>query len=216
MEQVPYTQRMGRGEMISQNTKERIVAALEFLLIHKGPSISMRAIANAAGVNIAAINYYFGSKDQLFEWVFKRRFALLNEVCSKELQKIYDTDVGESLNLPVSRILRTYLGPFFGGSDDMVLIGKAMMTTDRDLQAASADVMKPSREMLLEMLCEVLPDLPEEVLRLRFLLSMGALGYTLVLAAKGGVQLDELQCVTQDCLVDVLVSFLSSAFIGPL
>lgn len=216
MEQAPGTQRMRHGRVTCQNTKERILAASEFLLVHKGYGISIRAIAHTAGVNIAAINYYFGSKDQLIEQVFKRRFAVLDEACSRELQEMCDAGADGATKFSVSRILRTYLDPFFGNSDDMVLTSRAVMAPDRGgLQAALADTMKSSREMLLQMLCKALPDLPERVVRLRFLFSIGALGYTMVLAAGGGVPLDKLECSNRDWLIDMLVHFLCSAFEAP-
>ncbi|WP_232061958.1 TetR/AcrR family transcriptional regulator [Variovorax sp. PBS-H4] len=42
-------------------------------------SLSIRAISDAAQVNIAAITYHFGGKAQLFEEMFKRRVVPLNE-----------------------------------------------------------------------------------------------------------------------------------------
>ena len=52
----------------------------ERLCAHGGfEALSVRAISEAAQVNIAAITYHFGGKNQLFEEMFKRRVVLLNE-----------------------------------------------------------------------------------------------------------------------------------------
>ena len=40
-------------------------------------AVTLRSIA-AAGVNVAAVNYYFGSKERLFEEMFLRRIVPLN------------------------------------------------------------------------------------------------------------------------------------------
>lgn len=207
--------------MIHRNTKERILIASEYLLARRGPAVSTRAIANAAGVNVAAVNYHFGTKDYLIELVFRRRFAELDTVCCNELRSMYDAEAGRHAGFPVSRILRTYLQPFFADShndpldgEHMALLARAIMDPDRGIRSALAEAMKPSREMLLQMLREALPDLPEEVAGFRFFLARGALGYTLAMAA-GGMRPDGLEFANRDRLVDALVCFLSSAFEAP-
>jgi AcrR family transcriptional regulator len=52
----------------------------EELFAREGPSaVTLRSIAAAADVNVAAVNYYFGSKEKLFEQMFLRRVVPLNE-----------------------------------------------------------------------------------------------------------------------------------------
>lgn len=198
-----------------RNTKERILIATEYLLARNGLSISMRSIACTARVNIASINYYFETKEHLIKLVIKRRFALVNEACIRELQRIRDTRTDGTRGFSVSRILRTYVAPFFGSAKDMVFMGRAMMDPDRSLHAASVDAMKPSREMLLGMLCEALPELPEKVVRLKFSLSIGTLSCALLLAGTGGASPDRPQYSNRDCRIDALASFLGSAFQAP-
>ena len=60
--------------MSQPDTKERILDAAEQLFGEHGPSdTSLRAITAAAGVNLAAVNYHFGSKEKLIEAVLSRR-----------------------------------------------------------------------------------------------------------------------------------------------
>ena len=65
-----------------KDTSQRILDAAECLFVEHGfAGTSMRQITSAAAVNISAVNYYFGSKDGLFQAVFERRaepFALLS------------------------------------------------------------------------------------------------------------------------------------------
>ena len=57
-----------------QDTKSRILDAAEELFISGGfDSLSMRQITSAAGVNLAAVNYHFGSKDALIQSVLARK-----------------------------------------------------------------------------------------------------------------------------------------------
>jgi AcrR family transcriptional regulator len=54
--------------------------AAEELFSREGPAaVTLRSIAATADVNIAAVNYYFGSKEKLFEEMFLRRVVPLNE-----------------------------------------------------------------------------------------------------------------------------------------
>ncbi|HSU49009.1 MAG TPA: TetR family transcriptional regulator, partial [Segetibacter sp.] len=52
----------------------QIIATAERLFSNKGfDGTSVRDIADEAGVNIAMISYYFGSKEKLMEALFERR-----------------------------------------------------------------------------------------------------------------------------------------------
>ncbi len=63
----------------SIDTRSRILDAAEALFMEHGfDGTSMRLITAQAGVNLAAINYHFGSKELLFQEVFRRRLTDLN------------------------------------------------------------------------------------------------------------------------------------------
>ena len=71
------------------STKERILAAAEALFAQRGfDGASLRQLTASAGVNLAAVNYHFGSKDKLVEQVFKRRLDALNQHRLAELAKV--------------------------------------------------------------------------------------------------------------------------------
>ncbi len=57
-------------------SKEKILDAGQHLFAEKGfEGTSVRALAQAAGVNIAMISYYFGNKESLFEAIVERKTA---------------------------------------------------------------------------------------------------------------------------------------------
>lgn len=86
-------QRAKEGEEHSPDeTRQRIIEAAEKLFALRGvEGVSIRDITKAAGVNLAAINYHFGTKYGLAAEVFKhcldplnaRRLELLDEVEKK-------------------------------------------------------------------------------------------------------------------------------------
>ena len=61
------------------STKQRILEAAEALFAQHGfAGASLRQVTAAAKVNLAAVNYHFGSKEKLIEEVFRRRLDELN------------------------------------------------------------------------------------------------------------------------------------------
>src|SRR5260221_7638588 len=60
-------------------TRTRILNAAEELFMQHGfEGTSMRLLTTKAGVNLAAVNYHFGSKDALIEAVVQPRLDPLN------------------------------------------------------------------------------------------------------------------------------------------
>jgi AcrR family transcriptional regulator len=72
-------------------TRERILDAAELLFAAKGfHAVSVRDITGAASVDVALVNYHFGSKQQLFEAVFMRRAEILNVERLRKLEMVLD------------------------------------------------------------------------------------------------------------------------------
>src|ERR1041384_830620 len=68
------------GNTTHFSTKERILGAAEELFAQHGfAGTSLREVTSRADVNIAAVNYDFGSKENLINEVFRRRLAELSE-----------------------------------------------------------------------------------------------------------------------------------------
>ena len=98
------------------DTKTRILDAAESLFIVGGyDAMSMRQITSAAGVNLAAVNYHFGSKDALIQAVLARRLDALDvqrvamlDACEAALgDRLTCEHVLVALFLPAVRIFRS-------------------------------------------------------------------------------------------------------------
>ena len=62
------------------STKDRILSAAEALFARQGfAATSLRQVTSRADVNIAAVNYHFGSKENLVNEVFRRRMDQMSE-----------------------------------------------------------------------------------------------------------------------------------------
>src|SRR5947207_3904246 len=70
-------------------TRTRILDAAEELFMQHGfEGTSMRTLTAQASVNLAAVNYHFGSKDALIEAVFRRRLDPMNTARIAELDRL--------------------------------------------------------------------------------------------------------------------------------
>lgn len=91
-------------------TSERILNVAERLFSERGfEGTSLRELTSAAGVNLAAVNYHFGSKEALFEAVFTRRFGPINAERLRLLDEAEQRAAGQPL--PVETLLEAMVGP---------------------------------------------------------------------------------------------------------
>lgn len=82
-------------------------ASEELFARHGHDGVTLRAVARAAGVDLALISYYFGPKQQLFDTVFQRRAEILNENRLEALAAArYQREP-----VPLERIIEAYLRP---------------------------------------------------------------------------------------------------------
>ena len=91
-------------------TKERLLDAAEGLFATQGfDGTSLRAITSEAGVNLAAVNYHFRSKDELNQAVFARRLEPINRRRLELLDECI-ADTGKGL-LPLEGVIRALINP---------------------------------------------------------------------------------------------------------
>ena len=64
----------------SADTKTRILDTAESLFMEHGfEATSLRSLTTAASVNLAAVNYHFGGKEELFHAALRRRLDPMNQ-----------------------------------------------------------------------------------------------------------------------------------------
>lgn len=81
------------------DTKTRILDAAEKLFAERGFSeTSLRLITSKAEVNLASVNYHFGSKKELIRAVLARYLDVFMPVASAEIVKLQNSDATASLN----------------------------------------------------------------------------------------------------------------------
>jgi len=90
-------------------TKQQVLIAAERLFaLHGFQNVSVRDITAEAGVNLASVNYHFGSKDALLFEIFRRRTSELNRERARMLHEASDRADGKPA---VREILRALFEP---------------------------------------------------------------------------------------------------------
>jgi AcrR family transcriptional regulator len=93
---------------MASKTKEQILDAAETLFAEHGfADTSMRAITQMAKVNLASINYHFGSKKLLIQAVLQRYLTTLMPNIDKQLSELLNNE-----DLPnTEQLMTTLVGP---------------------------------------------------------------------------------------------------------
>ncbi len=105
---------------MSTSTKERILNVAERLFAVQGlDSTSLRQITREAEVNLAAVNYHFGSKEGLIQAAFQRRINPINQERLR-LLNAYESTVADGEALAIERVLDAFIRPVFELPDGSV------------------------------------------------------------------------------------------------
>ena len=99
--------------MASDHTRTAILAAAERLYADRGfGDVTLRDIVAEANVNLAAVNYHFGSKDELIAELFVTRSIQTNRERLNELKAAEESGGGRA---SIEDIMRALVGPTLRG-----------------------------------------------------------------------------------------------------
>jgi len=171
---------------MATNTKERILDAAERLFADHGfPTTSMRDITHEAGVNLAAVNYHFGSKEALLIAVLQRTAAPVNQSRLERLDELEAAAGGGPV--PTEQIVRAFLTPLFekwrewGESDPkfLKLIGRIHAEVDQELRAKFIKQFDAVLQRFSMAFQRSLPELDAVEVHWRVLFLIGSMAYTM-------------------------------------
>ena len=206
-------------------TRTRILDAAEELFMQHGfEGTSMRTLTGKASVNLAAVNYHFGSKDALIEAVFRRRLDPMNAARIAELDRL-EGAAGASPP-EADAIIRAFLRASLsmvedtksGGRNFTRLLGRTYTEPSKPIRALIGQLYAPAMARYKSAFERALPELPKDELIWRMHFMFGTLAYTL--AATDTVQLIA-GCKPEDrydaaLLEERLTAFLLAGLVAPL
>ncbi|MBU3695886.1 TetR/AcrR family transcriptional regulator [Dechloromonas sp.] len=216
------------AEARTVDTRERILDAAERLFMAHGyEGTSMRQITGEANVNLAAVNYHFGSKESLMQEVFRRRLDWLNEERMRVLDA-YEKEAGGNPLKP-SQIVDGFFGTLLrmadeddhGGMTFLRLLGRTLTEPSEFIRTFLAHEYKPVMDRYKEVLFRALPEVPKAEIVWRFHFMLGATSYAIAgtdaLRLVTDWQIEEEDSTDRlDRLVPRLMSFLLGGLRAPL
>lgn len=195
------------------DTKTRILDTAEKLFGIKGfQATSLRDITRAAGVNLAAVNYHFHSKDSLIDAVIARRIQPVNQ---RRLEMLRAAGPDATLE----QILTAFLKPVYEAPSDGIipLLGRVLSNPDLFVDRVFLIHLKPVVVHFQEALRRVLPDLPPEEILWRLQFTVGTMTHNL-LWGRIYPRITSGLCSIEDreALLERNVEFLAAGFRAPL
>jgi len=181
-----------------QRTRDRLVAAALELLARRGPEgVTLREITDAAGANVAAVSYHFGSLQALCDTAIEQA---MEQYLDAQHQAMSALDGGSTLPELAAAFARPMVGALAAGGQDLaVLRTVARIGTDPprgwDRLAGKFD---QTRADALRVLKVNLPGVKEPELIFRIRCAAGMLNWLALapigaeLAAKSGKQIERL------------------------
>jgi AcrR family transcriptional regulator len=164
-------------------TKDRILDAAERLFARQGvEATSLRAITAQAGVNLAAVNYHFQSKESLLHAVIARRLNPVNEKRLAMLDACEEAAGGGQL--PLDEVLDALLRPVFemlsGQAKEFTPIMGRIFTESAELtEQVFQKHLAHVAQRFLPAFQRALPDLPAVELLWRLQFVYGVMSHTM-------------------------------------
>ncbi|MEO0454013.1 MAG: TetR/AcrR family transcriptional regulator [Verrucomicrobiota bacterium] len=161
-------------------TKDRIMDVAERLFAEDGfKATSLRSITQEAEANLAAVNYHFGTKDNLIIEVIRRKLSLINNERISRLSELQ-----ESGTPSVEEILDSFFRPAFEYFQDasqvhfLRLLGRTLHESGDFLHQLMVTDWIPLADAYIEALSRAIPEVSREDILWRFHFTMGAMIFT--------------------------------------
>jgi len=199
----------------TEDLRDRILDQAELIFSDVGFSgAKTRDIASQAGVNQALVRYYFGSKQELFDEVVRRRGSAISRMRHAHLDRLLSSDARPSVEDLVYSYLKPqwdvkYSGP--NGAAFVRLQARLHAELEDHALRLRSEIYDASVKRYINVLCEILPEIPRDVISIRMAFLVGT--YLFMLNDLGRLndltdgQIGE---VGREAMLSQLTAFLSS------
>ncbi|TKB51981.1 TetR/AcrR family transcriptional regulator [Ferrimonas aestuarii] len=166
-----------------QGTKSRILDAAERLFAERGfADTSLRLITSKAEVNLASVNYHFGSKKELIQAVLARYLDTFMPASAVELKRLQGRD-----NLTVNEIFESLVQPLLsldsvrpkGSSIFLQLLGRGYIESQGHLRWFVTTHYGQPLELIVALIHQVDNDIDAAELFWRLHFTLGTVVFTM-------------------------------------
>jgi AcrR family transcriptional regulator len=164
------------------SSREKLIRSAVILFAERGfDGVSVRDIANAAGVNSALVGYYFRSKKGLLSEVYRMHC----EPLKRERERLLARFVESTSGITLEKVIEAFIRPSLAVSTDKkgrsgFIRLRAILSTENSalLDQLVAENFDASSRMFIEALARCLPNLSRDEIFWRFHFLLGAIYYT--------------------------------------
>jgi AcrR family transcriptional regulator len=176
-------------------------------------------VTKEAGVNLAAVHYHFGTKEDLLRAVLSRIVIPVNR---ERLEMLEQVEAAAGSDPPsLERILEAFIAPDLRlirdlGERGVIItrfLGRSYTEPAEMVQALSREHYEELGQRYMEVFARALPEVPQAELYWRFKLVVGVLTYVLADTDPTGGYAEDLSDV--DGTVRRLVAFLAAGLRAP-
>jgi len=205
------------------DTKTKIIDTAEQLFARDGYQMtSLRTLTVQAQVNLAAVNYHFGSKEGLLQAVIKRRLLPLDNIRRQNINQVL-VSAAKSGNKPELRtLLQAFIGPTLefrnsepGARDFIALIGRSLNEPDDTVRSHFIRQVQPTFTLLIDGLQLTLPQIPAEVLAVRLQFALGAMSQMMVSRARPAQLVIAPVALSEEQMAAELLNFITAGLEAP-
>jgi AcrR family transcriptional regulator len=209
--------------MSHSDTKTRILDGAEQLFAREGfHNTSLRALTSLAEVNLASVNYHFGSKEALLQAVIERRLLPLNAIREEKIEAVLTLARQNSKPPAAENLLRAFIEPTLefrnsspGARDFIYLIGRALSEPDETIRNCFVGLVLPLFQLLFKGLSEALPQLAPEILLARLQFIMGSMSHVMCMGSHSSPPPGLPPSLESKALTDQLLKFVLAGLEAP-
>jgi AcrR family transcriptional regulator len=190
-------------------TRDKILDTAERLFGDQGyGGTSLRQIIAEAGVNLAAIHYHFGNKEELLGHLVMRKAKPVNEERLAMLDR-YEAEAGPA-PVPVEKLLQAFLQPPLSRIKESPDFGKLMgrLYGEGLMPSIAEKHFRDIKARFTAAFGRALPSLSEQAVALRLQFMVGAMAHTMLFACQQFA-------VDGDLLVRELTAFIVGGLCAP-
>lgn len=205
---------------VSDKTRQLIIRAAEKIFAQRGyRAMTLRDVTKEADVNLAAVNYHFGSKSNLMHEMIRERFEPINQERLRQLDQAIEKHAPSPV--PLEEVFDALFRPLFTGVgsapvNDTILtkiIGRALTEPADFMRNMHKEFFVELSMRFMQQIKRSCPALSQEDLQYRFFLSVSTMLGTIIEQVRlEGISGGKLDGSNLDRILNELTAYVVAGF----